>query len=98
MKGNIRLGKALKQECWSIFVRIAYSCMEKEYDNAVNDLLATSMDAHLWLLQKFDVVHWSNYMFKGERWAKMYSNIAESFNGWIKEARHLPVSNIVHSV
>ncbi|XP_039136125.1 uncharacterized protein LOC120273555 [Dioscorea cayenensis subsp. rotundata] len=36
-----------------------------------------------------------NYMFKGERWGEMYSNMAESFNAWIKEARHLFVTNMV---
>lgn len=51
MKGNIRLGKALKEEYWFIFVKNAYACMEKEYDDIVNDLLATSVDALLWLLQ-----------------------------------------------
>lgn len=98
IKGNIRLGKALKEERWSIFARITYAYTEKEYDDAVNDLRATSVDAHLWLLQKSDVAHWSNYMFKGERWGEIYSNVAESFNAWIKEARHLSVSNMVNSI
>ncbi|XP_039130959.1 uncharacterized protein LOC120267387 [Dioscorea cayenensis subsp. rotundata] len=31
----------------------------------------------------------------GQRWGEMYSNVAESFNAWIKEARHLPACNMV---
>ncbi|XP_039141186.1 uncharacterized protein LOC120278458 [Dioscorea cayenensis subsp. rotundata] len=69
-----------------------------EFDEAVADLLNTSADAHQWLMQKSDLAHWANYMFKGERWGDMYSNVAESFNAWIKEARHLPVTNMVDSI
>ena len=53
MKRNVRLEKALK-ECRPVFVRIAYAYTVKDYDDAVNDLLATSMDTHHWLLQKSD--------------------------------------------
>ncbi|XP_039140498.1 uncharacterized protein LOC120277712 [Dioscorea cayenensis subsp. rotundata] len=48
--------------------------------------------------KKPDLADWANYMFKGERWGEMYSNVAESFNAWIKEARHLPVTNMVDSI
>ncbi|KAJ0962191.1 hypothetical protein J5N97_030019 [Dioscorea zingiberensis] len=95
MKGNTSLGKALKEECWALFTRIAYACTSKEFDDAVKDLLATSAQAHRWLIQKSDVAHWSNYLFKGQRWGEMYPNVAESFNAWIKEARHLPVTEMV---
>ncbi|XP_039131790.1 uncharacterized protein LOC120268452 [Dioscorea cayenensis subsp. rotundata] len=98
MKANVRLGKSLKERCWSILSRIAFSCAEKEFDDAVVDLLNTSADAHQWLMQKSDLTHWANYMFKGDRWGEMYSNVVESFNAWIKEARHLPVTNMVDSI
>ncbi|XP_039138747.1 uncharacterized protein LOC120276076 [Dioscorea cayenensis subsp. rotundata] len=98
MKANVRLGKSLKERCWSILSRIAFSCAEKEFDDAVADLLNTSADAYQWLMQKSDLAHWANYMFKGDRWGEMYSNVAESFNTWIKEARHLPVTNMVDSI
>lgn len=71
---------------------------KKKYDGIVNNLLNVLVDAYHWLLQKSDVAHWSNYMFKSERWGKMYSNVAESFNDWIKEALHLPVTNMVDSI
>ncbi|KAL7258142.1 hypothetical protein ACSBR1_004296 [Camellia fascicularis] len=28
----------------------------------------------------------------------MYSNVAESFNSWIREARHLPITNLVDMI
>ncbi|XP_039138740.1 uncharacterized protein LOC120276066 [Dioscorea cayenensis subsp. rotundata] len=98
MKANVRLGKSLKERCWSILSRIAFSCAEKEFDDDVANLLNTSTDAHQWLMQKSDLAHWANYMFKGDRWVEMYSNVAESYNAWIKEARHLPVTNMVDSI
>ncbi|XP_039114974.1 uncharacterized protein LOC120250246 [Dioscorea cayenensis subsp. rotundata] len=98
MKANVKLGKSLKERCWSILSRIAFSCAEKEFDDIVADLLNTSVDAHQWLVQKSDLAHWANYMFKGERWGEMYSNVAESFNAWIKEARLLLVTNMVDSI
>ncbi|XP_039133259.1 uncharacterized protein LOC120270312 [Dioscorea cayenensis subsp. rotundata] len=98
MKANVSLGKSLKERCWSILLRIAFSYAEKEFDDVVADLLNTSADAHQWLMQKSDLAHWANYMFKGERWGKMYSNVTESFNACIKEARHLPVTNMVDSI
>ncbi|XP_039130931.1 uncharacterized protein LOC120267344 [Dioscorea cayenensis subsp. rotundata] len=48
--------------------------------------------------KKSDLAHWANYMFKGDRWGEMYSNVAESFSAWIKEARHLPITNMVDSI
>ncbi|XP_039118051.1 uncharacterized protein LOC120253919 [Dioscorea cayenensis subsp. rotundata] len=98
MKANVRLGKSLKERYWSILSRIAFSCAEREFDDTIADLLNTSVDAHQWLMQKSDLAYWANYIFKGERWGEMYSNVAESFNAWIKEALHLPVINMLDSI
>lgn len=54
--------------------------------------------AYHWLLQKFDVDHWSNYLFKDVCWWEMYSNVVESFSVWIKEARHLLVMSITDTI
>ena len=72
--------------------------MAKEFDDTVNELQATSPEAYHWLIYKSDMAHWSNYLFRGQRWGEMYSNVAESFNAWIKEARHLPVTKMVDSI
>ncbi|XP_039118718.1 uncharacterized protein LOC120254745 [Dioscorea cayenensis subsp. rotundata] len=72
MKANVRLGKSMKERCCSILSRIVFSCAEKEFDDAVADLLNISADAHQWLMQNSDLAHWANYMFKGERWREMF--------------------------
>ncbi|XP_039145643.1 uncharacterized protein LOC120282874 [Dioscorea cayenensis subsp. rotundata] len=69
-----------------------------EYDATVGALSAASTQAHNWLFQKSDMMHWCNYLFRGQRWGEMYLNVAESFNAWIREARHLPVCNMVDTI
>ncbi|XP_008801985.1 uncharacterized protein LOC103715957 [Phoenix dactylifera] len=42
--------------------------------------------------------HWANAVFPGPRWGIMTSNVAECFNSWILEARHLPVPQLVDHI
>ncbi|XP_039139841.1 uncharacterized protein LOC120277154 [Dioscorea cayenensis subsp. rotundata] len=97
-KANGHLRKGLKDECWSLIVKIAYVCTSSEYDATVGALSAASIQTHNWLFQKSDMMYWCNYLFRGQRWGKMYSNVAESFNAWIKEAQHLPFCNMVDAI
>lgn len=80
MKTNVRIRKALREQCWAVIVKIAYAYTLKELDDTVGELASILGDAHAWLLHKSDVDHWSNYLFKGVRSCEMYSNVAESFN------------------
>lgn len=81
MKANDRLGKALKEQCWAVIVKIVYAYTSKEFDDAASELASTSADVHAWLLHKSDVNHWSNYLFRGMQWCEiMYSNVVESLN------------------
>ncbi|XP_039145515.1 uncharacterized protein LOC120282728 [Dioscorea cayenensis subsp. rotundata] len=98
LKANGHLGKGSKDECWRLVVKIAYACTSSEYDATVGALSAASTQAHNWLFQKSDMMHWCNYLFRGQRWGEMYSNVAESFNAGIKEARHLHVCNMVDEI
>lgn len=42
--------------------------------------------------------HWANSVFPGPRWGIMTSNVAESFNSWILEARHLSIPQMVDHI
>ncbi|KAK9289579.1 hypothetical protein L1049_007735 [Liquidambar formosana] len=41
---------------------------------------------------------WANAYFQGQRYGEMCLNVAESFNAWIKEARFLPITNLVDMI
>lgn len=76
MKTNARLGKALKDQCWAIVVKIAYAYITKKFDDAVSEFTSLSAVEHDSVLHKSDVDHWSIFLFKGVGWCEMYSNIA----------------------
>ncbi|KAL7252745.1 hypothetical protein ACSBR1_007336 [Camellia fascicularis] len=42
--------------------------------------------------------HWANEYFRGQRYGEMCSNAAESFNNWISDACHLPITRLVDMV
>ncbi|XP_028052873.1 uncharacterized protein LOC114257311 [Camellia sinensis] len=42
--------------------------------------------------------HWGNSYFRDMRYWEMTSNTAESFNNWIKEARNLPITQMVDTI
>ncbi|XP_039118070.1 uncharacterized protein LOC120253960 [Dioscorea cayenensis subsp. rotundata] len=98
MKANGRLEKSLKEQCWAVIKKIAYAYTSKEFDDAFSELAAISANAHDWLLHNSDINHWCNYLLKGMRCYEIYSNVAESFNVCIKEARHLLIMSVVNTI
>ncbi|XP_028075915.1 uncharacterized protein LOC114278109 [Camellia sinensis] len=42
--------------------------------------------------------HWANAFFRSRRYGEMSSNVAKSFNFWIREARNLPITRMVDSI
>ncbi|KAL7222665.1 hypothetical protein ACSBR1_024374 [Camellia fascicularis] len=42
--------------------------------------------------------HWANAYFRGQRYDEMCSNAAESFNNWVSDARHLPITRLVDMI
>ena len=53
----------------------------------------SKIDGHSvdWLLQHADPKHWAELYFVGKRYGHLTSNIAESLNSWILEAREMPI-------
>ncbi|KAL7191934.1 hypothetical protein ACSBR2_023916 [Camellia fascicularis] len=49
-------------------------------------------------LKDLDPKHWANGHFGGRRYGEMSSNATESFNNWIWEARHLPITQLVDAI
>ncbi|XP_020249432.1 uncharacterized protein LOC109826822 [Asparagus officinalis] len=42
--------------------------------------------------------NWANCYFPGKRYGWLTSNVAESFNSWIKEARYLPITQTIDNI
>ncbi|XP_028103609.1 uncharacterized protein LOC114302737 [Camellia sinensis] len=42
--------------------------------------------------------YWANAYFQGSRYGEMSSNAIESFNSWIREARHLPITQMIDNI
>ncbi|KAL7238077.1 hypothetical protein ACSBR2_004219 [Camellia fascicularis] len=62
-------------------------------------------------MKDLDPKHWSNAYFKcfpypfkcviledGQQYGEMCSNAAESFNNWVNDARHLPITRLVDMI
>ncbi|KAH7842803.1 hypothetical protein Vadar_009403 [Vaccinium darrowii] len=49
-------------------------------------------------LESVPADRWSTVHFPGCRYGELYSNVAESFNSWIKKERYLPIRNLVDSI
>jgi len=51
-----------------------------------------------WLLQHADSKHWAELYFVGKRYDYLTSNIAESLNSWILEAREMSILAILEKI
>ena len=51
-----------------------------------------------WLLSHTQPVHWAEIYFHGRRYGHLTSNIAESLNAWILEARELPIMAMLERI
>ncbi|KAL7264618.1 hypothetical protein ACSBR1_002557 [Camellia fascicularis] len=49
-------------------------------------------------LRDLPLQNWANAYFRGNQYGEMCSNATESFNNWIAEAHHLPITRLVDSI
>jgi MULE transposase domain/SWIM zinc finger/MuDR family transposase len=61
------------------------------YDKALENMRTINSKAVDWLLSTTQPIHWAEIYFPGRRYGHLTSNIAESLNAWILEARELPI-------
>ena len=51
-----------------------------------------------WLTDHAAPVHWAEIYFQGHRYGHLTSNIAESLNAWLKEAREMPILALLEKI
>lgn len=76
---------------------MAYACTEEEYKIYYDDLSTRSQRIKKWI-DSSEMEHWCNALFPGERYGNMYSNVAESFNSWILDARNMAFDELVDKI
>ncbi|XP_010265359.1 PREDICTED: uncharacterized protein LOC104603111 [Nelumbo nucifera] len=67
---------------------IVETVFDSEYHN---------LDIYGWIIDS-DPPHWANSLFKGRRYDKFTSNLVDSFNAWVLEAREQPIMSLVNII
>ncbi|XP_028094630.1 uncharacterized protein LOC114294685 [Camellia sinensis] len=76
----------------------AYALTVNAFNQKIDILLQCSPVVVGNFLKDLEPQHWSNAYFRGRRCGEMWSNAAESFNSWIREVHHLPITQLVDAV
>jgi hypothetical protein len=71
--------------------KAASATTQPDFDKALEDMRAIDPKAITWLLDHAKPEHWAEIYFPGHRYGHLTSNIAESLNSWLLEAREKPI-------
>ena len=87
-------GNKGKENALQFLDSIAYARLEHDYNVSMyelrkyNDALATWVEDN-------SPEHWAMSKFSKQRWDKMTTNLAESFNAWLRHERHHSICNFL---
>jgi hypothetical protein len=77
----------LKEFLW----KAAYIMTQTNFDKALEDMANINVKSVPWLLSHTKPEHWAEFYFPGRRYGHLTSNIVESLNSWILDAREWPI-------
>ena len=86
--------KDLKSLLW----KAARAPTVNEFEGAMKEMRELDVKCVEWLYQTTDKAHWAEAYFPGRRYGHLTSNIAESLNSWLLEARELPIFGMMESI
>ncbi|XP_026451217.1 uncharacterized protein LOC113351451 [Papaver somniferum] len=102
LKNNVRskTNKKKGEHCvvMGLFKECFYSSTHEGFDQGMQKLKDMGCDGLHKFLSEIPVECWSNAHCLGCRYGDMCSNIAESFNSWIKEAKGMPIATLVNLI
>ncbi|XP_026419509.1 uncharacterized protein LOC113315448 [Papaver somniferum] len=100
LKNNVRskTNKKKGEHCaaMGLFKECFYLSTHEGFDQGMQKLKDMGCDGLHKFLSEIPVECWSNAHCLGCRYDDMCSNIAESFNSWIKEAKGMPIATLVN--
>ena len=76
----------------------ARAITQEEYDAALENMTKINSQAVPWLLEHTKPEYWAELYFSGKRYGHLTSNIAESFNSCILEAREKPILSMLETI
>ncbi|ERN07906.1 hypothetical protein AMTR_s00012p00235430 [Amborella trichopoda] len=80
-----------------IFWKAALACTRQEFELHMSTIEGISKEAVSWI-NSIPTENWATAFFKGDRYNILTSNIAESFNNWLNEARDSPIISLVECI
>ncbi|XP_028109550.1 uncharacterized protein LOC114308207 [Camellia sinensis] len=94
---NLRLVEILLKLI-TLFGKCTYAPTEETFHQWLVELKTEGGPRVEKVLDDIPYDHWSNAYFRGQRFGEMWSNVAEFFNSWIREKRHLRITKLIDSV
>ncbi|XP_010659540.3 uncharacterized protein LOC104881341 [Vitis vinifera] len=85
-KHNTRGNKG-KENALQFLDSIAYARLEQDYNVSMFELRKYNDALAKWV-EENEPEHWAMSKFPKQRWDKMTTNLAESFNAWLRNERH----------
>ena len=76
-------GRKGKENALQMLDSIAYARLDCDYEVAMDTLRTFNHDLAKWV-EENNPQHWAISKFKKMHWDKMISNLAESFNSWLR--------------
>ncbi|KAL7259827.1 hypothetical protein ACSBR1_005653 [Camellia fascicularis] len=76
----------------------AYAPMVIAFNHSLEEFIKSGRKVTLAFLKDLPLEYWSNVFFGDSHYSEMTSNAVESFNSWIRDARHLPITQMIDSI
>jgi len=75
----------------ALLYKAARATGEKAFNAAIQEMCNINPASVQWMLNKADPKHWAEFYFPGHWYGHLTSNIAESLNAWLLNAREKPI-------
>lgn len=91
--------KAYKHpELKSLLWKAARAITVDEFEEALQNMRTINYASVDWLLSHAHPMHWAEVYFSGHRYGHLTSNIAESLNSWLLQAREQPLLPMLETI